>query len=401
MKILHTADWHLGKILHDHSLLEHQEAILKRILDLGSDGSYDAMIIAGDIYDRSIPPGEAMALMSRFLRDFRRHCATPVLIIAGNHDSRSRLAYLAELLEDKDIHIRSSDKDIHVPVIIENAHFWLIPFLDPDSSPADEDGLNAHERPLQRAVERIQAVMDRSKLNIAVAHCFTTGGESSDSERVFVGGSGEVSAELFRMFDYTALGHLHRSQFPGPGIAYSGSPLKYSFSESDDAKCVLSVELEKTDVEKTDVNINSIALTPPRDLRRLTGSLKDLLENPEFKDAENDYVEIELDYIPPGLNPLEHLRQRFPHLLSIRKALPSPMHSPGSGGGDQGDTADGLIGGEGSPGSGEYELRGKDIQSDFASFYSRLHPDSPEIPAGKLEIFHSELQALRNEKGDE
>ncbi|AHC15519.1 exonuclease SbcCD subunit D [Salinispira pacifica] len=389
MKILHTADWHLGKILHDHSLLEHQEAILKKILDLGSDGSYDAMIIAGDIYDRSIPPGEAMALMSRFLRDFRRRCATPVLIIAGNHDSRSRLAYLAELLEDKDIHIRSSDADIHVPVIIGNAHFWLIPFLDPDISPADEDGLNAHERPLQRAVERIQAVMDRSKLNIAVAHCFTTGGESSDSERVFVGGSGEVSAELFHMFDYTALGHLHRSQFPGPGIAYSGSPLKYSFSESDDAKCVLSA-----DVEKAGVNISPIALTPPRDLRRLTGSLKDLLENPEFKDAENDYVEIELDYIPPGLNPLEHLRQRFPHLFSIRKALPSSMHSPGPGGEVPGDTADGLTG-------GESELRGRDIQSDFASFYSRLHPDSPEIPAGKLEIFHSELQALRNEKGDE
>lgn len=385
MKILHSADWHLGKILHDHSLLEHQEAILNQILELGGDGSYDALIIAGDIYDRSIPPGEAMNLMSRFLRDYRRRCSTPVLIIPGNHDSRSRLAYLAELLEDKDIHIRSSEEQVDEPVTIGNGRFWLIPFLDPDISRNGDDGLNPHERPLHRAVERIYEVMDSSNINIAVAHCFTSGGESSDSERSFVGGSGEVSAGLFQKFDYTALGHLHRHQNPGKTIAYSGSPLKYSFSESDDMKCVLSVE-----VDTQGVRITPLPLTPPRDLHRLSGSLKQLLEDPEYATRENDYVEIELDYIPPGLNPLEHLRQRFPYLLSIRKAAPRLMNSTEDGTDDMAEDPAAAV-------ARDYAKRGKDIQTDFASFYARLHPDTPEVPEKKLGIFQRELQALRNE----
>tara|TARA_Y100001937_G_scaffold128230_1_gene203218 strand:+ start:61496 stop:63172 length:1677 start_codon:yes stop_codon:yes gene_type:complete len=245
MRILHTSDWHLGKTLHEHSLLEEQQAFLDQLLEFLQREKHDALVVAGDIYDRSVPPREAILLLSKFLSDLRSLSSIPVLIIPGNHDSASRLSYLSQLIKDQDIHFLADLDQIHEPVRIGPADFFGIPFLSPYDMDLEilpeEHRQRTHENALRAALARIQ--LNPSRINVLIAHLFATGGSTSDSERAFVGASGEVDVNLLKDFDYVALGHLHRPQKPAANAHYSGSPLAYSFSESSDQKCFLSVTL--------------------------------------------------------------------------------------------------------------------------------------------------------------
>ena len=253
MKILHTSDWHLGKVFHEYSLIKEQDLILGNILEHIGQFEYDALIIAGDIYDRSIPSQEAVTLLSNFIVKIRAlKPALPILIISGNHDSAARLAFGSEVFAQAGIHIRTRPELVDQPVTIgsgsEKADVFMIPFLFPGAySSRRQDNsasVNTHEGELKEALEMINAVKKSDRFNILCGHLFTLGGDESDSERTFHGTAGHVSPKLFVDFNYTALGHLHRPQKVGPRAFYSGSLLKYSFSESQDKKSMLAVEIK-------------------------------------------------------------------------------------------------------------------------------------------------------------
>jgi exonuclease SbcD len=335
IKLLHTADLHLGKILHEYSLLEDQAAMLDQLGGILEDPSYGALLIAGDVYDRSIPSPEATALFGSFLEKLRS--ARPdlaILILPGNHDSAPRLGFGRELFARLGIHIAAYPDRAFEPVVVRQKEdacaFFLLPFLSPGclseaASPgADPDPVRSQGRLAELAAARLEtarvkALEEGASLAVLGAHLFTLGGRESASERVFLGTAEQVDAGLFAGFDYTALGHLHRFQQPAPRVWYSGSPLAYSFDEADQEKVFLSVTLEPG----REPAVEAIPVKPLRRVRRLRGSFnfffRDSAEDPAVAEAAKDYLEISLDDDGLVENPLVLLRPRFPFLLSVRQ----------------------------------------------------------------------------------
>ncbi|GHV76912.1 nuclease SbcCD subunit D [Spirochaetia bacterium] len=330
VKFLHTADLHLGKIFHEHSLLEDQAAMLDQLEGILLDDSYRALLIAGDIYDRSIPSPEAVALFGAFLEKL---CAArpdlAILVLPGNHDSAPRLGFGRELFAKLGIHIAAEPERAFEPVLVkgsgETCAFFLLPFLypgclnDPKSGePARSQGRLAELAAARLKTARGAAVAAGASLTVLGAHLFTLGGRESESERIFLGTAEQVDAKLFTGFDYVALGHLHRFQQAAPNTWYSGSPLAYSFDEVDQDKVFLSVELTPGKV-----TVTPIPVRPLRKLRRIRGGFnfffRDSAEDPAIREAAKDYLEISLDDTALVENPLALLRGRFPWLLSIRQ----------------------------------------------------------------------------------
>jgi len=325
IKLLHTSDWHLGRVLHEKPLLEDQAHVLGQITEILHGDPHDLLVVAGDIYDRSLPPADAVALLSRFLTELRRKSEVTVVMIPGNHDSALRLSYCAEMLSLSGIHIRSEAACAHEPIRLlkdnNTVNIYAIPFLEPGIFDAHREGEDAvkgsHEEALEHLTGIIRSGMDKSAVNICVGHLYTRRGLTSDSERVMVGGAGDVDPALFDDFTYTALGHLHRPQGVSGKVHYSGSPMKYSFSECGDTKGVLSVTIAG-EIQ----DIAAIPLTPLRDMARLRGSFQSLLNDGEFLEYRGHYVEAELTDGGIITNPLVSLRERFPHILSVRQAAP-------------------------------------------------------------------------------
>ena len=333
MRILHTSDWHLGRILHEHSLLPDQEKFLEDLLAHLRESRYDALVIAGDIFDRSVPSEEAVELWNRFLEDFAAVCPdTSLLAIAGNHDSATRLALASRLIERAGIHIRGGADRLDDPVTLRDAdgavaNVWMVPFLWSGSLIQDrEDGrfaLQTQEEALAEAVRRIRARIDPSELNLLVAHCFASGAQVSDSERNLVGMATQIDPALFQDFDYVALGHLHGPQALGPRMRYSGTPLPYSFSESAQAKAMAAVTLRKGH----DPVVAAIPVKPLRPMKDLRGTLEELESDPRYAGLEDSYVRVTLTE-PSGVGqPVVRLRLRFPFLLEFQEYL-SPQTGP-------------------------------------------------------------------------
>lgn len=319
MKILHTSDWHLGKILHEYSLIEDQIFLLNKLVEFIKKNHHDILIIAGDIYDRSIPSREAVKAFSNFIVNLRKISDISVVIISGNHDSADRLAYLSDILVFKNIYLQTDVSFVDKPISIGNVDIYAIPFLDPyvfDFSSDIEDekkDKKTHENAVKKVIEKIKNNLDKEKINVCVAHLFTRGAVSSDSERNFVGTTGEVDSTIFSCFDYTALGHLHRPQKVDENIYYSGSPLKYSFSESNDSKVILSIEIGKASVDINNVKIDSLY-----GLSRISGTLETLLSDSSFDKYKDDYLEVEIQDNLKFVNPLRELSKRYNRILSIR-----------------------------------------------------------------------------------
>jgi len=370
MRILHTSDWHLGRILYDYSLLDDQRVVLGQVVECCRTGGYDALVIAGDLFDRSLASEGAVRLWSEFLRDFRAACPLlPLLVIAGNHDSAARVACAADALERSGIHARGGTEALERPVELRGAtgermQVWLVPFLwagDLDGGEADgERAVRTQAETLALALERIRPSQDRSAAQVVAAHCFTRGGTPSDSERVLVGAATEVEPELFAGFDYAALGHLHRGQKVLDHVWYSGSPLPYSFSEAHDAKALLSVEV----VPGRPPRVDRIPLAIPRPMRRLADTLQALVVDPRYQPDTECLVEITLPALETGANPFQLLKQRFRHLCSLGYA-PGPWAPAG----------DAPV--PASP------RRGGDLLSDFRQFGADLglEPDGLEARA--------------------
>lgn len=333
MKLLHTADLHLGKTLHETPLLSVQEKMLDDIHGILTQHDYAALIIAGDVYDRAIPSAEAVSLFSRFLARIREDCPdTAVCIIPGNHDSAQRLAFAHEILQNQRIYIAQDTCRLAEPVILtkgaEKLAVYLLPFLNFGAfSEEDKEAYRAagdsQAEMAAVASHILQQAVQPDMPALLAAHLFTIGGQSSSSERTFIGAAEYVNPDLFSCFDYVALGHLHRCQRITDRMYYSGSPLPYSFDESEDAKCVLSIDIDGTPKQsaagKTSITIERIPIISERPLKRLEGVFADFFTGTRYDEWSGCYLEITLDDAEVIAHPMQLLRQKFPFLLSIRQ----------------------------------------------------------------------------------
>ncbi|MDQ1630980.1 MAG: repair protein SbcD/Mre11, partial [Frankiaceae bacterium] len=328
MLLLHTSDWHLGRSLHRVDLREAQAAFLDHLVDVVAAEKVDVVLVAGDVYDRAIPPLEAVALFEDALHRLRSAGAS-VVVTSGNHDSAQRLGFGSRLIDAAGVHLRTAVGGVADPVLLDDAHgtvgVYALPYLEPEAArhelPSAPDGSSAvpgrdHPAVLGRAMDCVRADRRRRGLSRAVvlAHAWVTGGAVSDSERdIAVGGVGAVPGHLFEGVDYAALGHLHGPQRLSEGIRYSGSPLPYSFSEASHTKGSWLVELDASGlrrVEKVDAPVY-------RRLAAVRGSLDDLLTAPGFGVHEAHFLSVVLTDPSRPEDAMARLRRRFPHVLVL------------------------------------------------------------------------------------
>ncbi len=318
MKLMHLSDLHLGKRVNGFSMLPDQKYILEQILALAASEHPEAVLIAGDVYDKSVPSAEAVELLDDFLCRLAA-LETTVLVISGNHDSPERLAFGARLMAAKGVHISRVYDGVLEPVTLTDEHgpvrFWLLPFVKPAHVrryfPDAEIG--DYTDALRTVIEGLP--MDTAQRNVLLAHQFVTGAERTESEELFVGGTENVDASVFDGFDYVALGHLHGPQSVGRAtIRYCGTPLKYSFSEANQAKSVTMIDLG----EKGSVELRSLPLTPLRDLREIRGSYDEITALDFYSGtAREDYLHITLTDEEDVPNAIGRLRTIYPYLMKL------------------------------------------------------------------------------------
>lgn len=318
MKFAHIADLHIGKRVHDFSMLEDQRYILDQMLGIFEEQRVDGILIAGDVYDKVVPSAEAVQLFDEFITRLAK-LKMPVYMISGNHDSAERLSFGAKLFESSDIYI-SQVYDGNVKKIgLEDEYglvnVYLLPFLKPATvrHVLQRDDIESYEDGVMAALQECD--VDASQRNILVAHQFVTGADRCDSEETSVGGLDNVSAEVFDEFDYVALGHIHRPQKMGKEtLRYSGTPLKYSFSEVEHKKSVTIVEL----LEKGNVQISTVPLVPLRDMRKVRGTYMAVTAKESYT-AENkmDYLQITLTDEEDVPGALQKLRTIYPNLMRL------------------------------------------------------------------------------------
>lgn len=319
MKFLHLADLHLGKRVNGFSMLEDQAHILRQILAILDDEQPDGVLIAGDVYDKSVPSVEAVELLDGFLTELRAR-GVPVLLISGNHDSPERLAFGGRVMDSCGIHISPVYDGALAPVTLQDAfgpvHVWLLPFVKPAHVRRwfpDAD-IESYTDAVAEAVAHMD--IDTAARNVLVTHQFVTGGARSGSEELSVGGTDNVDSGVFAPFDYVALGHLHGAQHIGrETIRYAGSPLKYSFSEARQHKSVTVVTLG----EKGDVQVRTVALTPLRELREIRGSYDELTARSFYEHTtyRSDYLHLILTDEQDVFDAISRLRTIYPYLMTL------------------------------------------------------------------------------------
>jgi len=325
MKFIHTSDWHIGRQFHNVSLLEDQKHVLKQITAYIKQEEVDAVVIAGDIYDRSIPPASAVQLLDEVLTQITEEMGVPVIIISGNHDSAERLRFGSAQLGQSGLHIMGDLSKITEPVIIStnsgNMAFYGVPYNDPEMvRNMFGQQLSTYDEAHTYLVDSIKAVASAKKPtmpNILISHCFIDGAQESDSERpLSIGGSDRVSYQPCLFFDYVALGHLHAPQYKGEEhVRYSGSILKYSFSEQHQKKGVTLVELNTEGFKSA----TYLPLKPLRNMRILEGEFATLLEQGATDPNHEDYLLIRITDRHAILDPMAKLREVYPNVLQLEK----------------------------------------------------------------------------------
>ncbi len=324
MRILHTSDWHLGRIFHGRHLTGEQEYVLEQFCDVARDARPDVILIAGDVYDRAVPPVDAVNLLDDVLHRLVVDLKVPIITIAGNHDSPDRLSFGRRLFHSHGLAVYGQPQcpapvvtlqDGHGPV-----HFLPIPYAEPPfvrEALGDED-IAGHEAALAAQVAAARAASPAGRC-VAVAHCFLTGGQASDSERpLTVGGAGAVPCSLFDGFAYTALGHLHRPQSVScDAVRYSGSLMKYSFDEANHRKGIVLAELDA----QGHVSAELIELKPRLNVRCVTGTLEELLRQGEADPCRDDFIQATLTDEGALLDAMGQLRRVYPNALQIQRAF--------------------------------------------------------------------------------
>ncbi|MRG88320.1 exonuclease SbcCD subunit D [Salinibacillus xinjiangensis] len=329
MKIVHTADWHLGKIVHNVYMTEDQEYVLQQFLQDVEKINPDAMIIAGDLYDRAIPPKEAVELLDRILTKIVHDLNIPILAITGNHDSAERMNYGAELFRKNQLYLQTKLDPELKPVVLEDEHgpvyFHLVPYMEPAEAKTilQQDDIHSHHEAMAEIVKRIQDKYDLEKeRHIFVGHAFLAGGMETESEErlTMIGGTPYVEAELFKPFTYTALGHLHQPQkVKYDHIRYSGSIFKYSFSEVNHKKSFTVLNLNKEGIEGMELQ----PMQGQRDMMRMEGYMDDLLNVDEVCE---DYCHIKLLDDGEIMDPIGKLRKWYPNILRLERQVTGASH---------------------------------------------------------------------------
>lgn len=318
MKLLHLSDLHLGKRVNGFSMLEDQRVILTQIVDLAEEEKVDAVLLAGDLYDKPVPPAEAVTLLDGFLTRLSGG-GIPVFAISGNHDSPERLAFAARLLAGEGIHLTAQYQGPQPPFLLQDEYgdvaIYALPYLKPALvrhwNP--EADIASYEEAVSYALG--QWAVDKTRRNVLLAHQFVTGGVTCESEERSVGGVDQIPAPLFAAFDYVALGHLHGPQSVGrPTLRYSGSPLKYSFSECGHEKSVTLVTLK----EKGQVEIQTLPLTPCRDLREIRGAYEEVTAKSFYQGTNReDYLHVILTDEEDVPEAMGKLRTIYPNLMKL------------------------------------------------------------------------------------
>ncbi|MBI1352675.1 MAG: exonuclease subunit SbcD [Actinomycetales bacterium] len=350
MRVLHTSDWHLGRLLRSVPLVDHQRGFLVWLADLASAREVDAILVSGDIYDRAIPSVEAIAVLEEALATLGEVC--PVILTSGNHDSTVRLGFAHRLLERAGIHVRTDPDEVANPITLtsgsETLLVYALPYMEPELVRTRWGVEKSHDAVLTAAMDRVRADLESRSISpaggrprsVVMAHAFITGGTGSDSERdVSVGGVNDAPASVFSGVDYVALGHLHSAQqIAGPGgplVHYSGSPLAYSFSEEAHVKSVSLVDLPPDGP----VTVETIATPVPRRLATITGTVDDLLDDEDLTHAEDAWVRAIVTDARRPEHAMDRLQARFPHTLELawlppQAGLPvSPPVAGAAGGG--------------------------------------------------------------------
>ncbi|WP_019531278.1 exonuclease SbcCD subunit D [Dasania marina] len=322
MKFIHTSDWHIGRQFHNVSLLDDQRHVLNQLVDYIDKESVDALVIAGDIYDRSVPPSKAVELLDEFISKICSDIKVPVIMIPGNHDGAERLRFASRQLRSAGLHILGDLKQVAEPVILQcesgDVAFYGIPYNDPETVrnlfAAD---VSSYDEAHTYLVEQIKCVKSDDIPNVLISHCFLDGALESESERpLSIGGADRVSYQPCIDFDYVALGHLHSPQSKGePHIRYSGSILKYSFSEQNQKKGVTLVEFDANGL----VDSKHLPLEPLRDMRIVEGKIQTILEQGKVDPNADDYLLVRLTDRHAILDPMGKLRAVYPNVLHLEK----------------------------------------------------------------------------------
>ncbi len=319
MKFIHLSDLHIGKVVNGFSMIDEQRYILNEILEIADKEKPNAVLIAGDVYDKAVPPTEAVQLFDDFLvkLSFKK---IPVFIISGNHDSAQRIAFARKLMETSSIYISPVYRGDVKPIVLNDEYgevcVYMLPFIKPLNIrvlfPNEE--FKTYNDAIKKAVDIMN--VDKNKRNILITHQFVTGAERCESEEISVGGSDNIDTAVFDDFDYVALGHLHSPQkVKKDTIRYCGTPLKYSFSECMHKKSVTVVELKN---KGEDLEIRTIPLVPQHDMREIKGKYMELTDRNNYKGTDTlDYLHITLtdeDDIPDAVS---KLRIIYPNIMKL------------------------------------------------------------------------------------
>lgn len=318
MKLMHLSDLHLGKRVNEFSMIEDQRFILKEILQIIDTERPDALLLAGDIYDKPSPTIEAVQLLDTFLNDLAKR-KVPTFIISGNHDSAERLGFAADLIDCTGIHIAHAYHGAVDHFALSDqyglVHFYLLPFIKPAFVRAVSPDCNvtSYTDAVREAIAQMH--VNPEERNVILSHQFVTGSIRCESEELSLGGMDNVDVSVYDSFDYVALGHIHRPQKIGRDtVRYSGTPLKYSFSECSDRKSVTVVELK----EKGKTEIRTVPLTPLHDMREIRGSYAELTERKNYEGTDTkDYLHITLTDEEDVLDAAEKLRIIYPNLMKL------------------------------------------------------------------------------------
>jgi DNA repair protein SbcD/Mre11 len=322
MKFIHTADWHLGKLVHGVYMTEDQREVLQQFVRLVEEEKPDAVVIAGDLYDRSVPPTDAVRLLDETLFKLNIDLKTPIVAISGNHDSAERLSFGSSWYQHSRFYLNGNIEASFRPVHINGVNFYLVPYAEPGTvrQLLGDDSIHSHQDAMKSLIGKMEETINPNEPNVLVGHAFVLGGQTSDSERTLsVGGSGCVTADLFAPFSYTALGHLHSPDaIKHDTVRYAGSLLKYSFSEAKQKKSVSIIEMD----DNGTFEIREHSLAPKQDMREVEGYLEELLD-PSFLGAQNhlDYLKITLLDDGSLIDPMGKLRQLYPNVLHLDRKI--------------------------------------------------------------------------------
>lgn len=320
VKFLHTADWHIGRKLQGKDLLEDQQYVMNNLISKIDETKPDFLIIAGDLYDRSVPSKEATTLLQELLVKINIECNIPIFAISGNHDSRERLAIGEAWFSKHKFYLHTRLNQAFDKITIEDTDIYLLPYFEPFEAREyfEDSTLTTHNSATKRVIDEIYKNIDMSKTNILVAHTFVSGGLETDSEReISVGTVENVAVEIFEKFDYVALGHLHNpNAIKEERIKYSGSPMAYSFSEATQTKGMRLVELTKEIFTE-----EFISLEQKRKLHNISTTYEEVFTK-EFQlnfDCKNDYFSMELSGMEGVTDPLPRIKEYYPNTLILKQ----------------------------------------------------------------------------------